>query len=112
MEKKEFQSLFKAYMKERGFKVKGNCVYQFVDDQYIIVVHLDHHPYTKGYFIEYGAIYEPDAEQRQKKSLQKTDFGSFFLFTTDSNDDLNQYPIENLNCRVDSKILTNYFEYR
>ena len=27
MDKKEFQILFKNYMKERGFKVKGNCAY-------------------------------------------------------------------------------------
>jgi len=111
MEKKELQNLFKTYMKEMGFKVKGNCAYQFVDDQYIIGVCLDHHPYSKGYFVEYGAIYEPDAIQRQKVLSGKCDFRRFFLFTTDPDDDLNQYPIENPNYRVDSNILTDCFEY-
>ena len=46
MDKKDFQNLFKAYMKERGFKIKGNCAYQFIDDQYIIGIYLDHHPLT------------------------------------------------------------------
>ena len=111
MDKKEFQNLFKSYMKAKGFRIKGQGAYQFVDDQYIIGVSLDHHPFTKGYFVEYGAIYEPDAIQRQKGLLGKCDFRSFFLFTTDSNDDLNKYPIENLKCRVDYNVLTDYFEY-
>ena len=71
MDKKEFQNLFKIYMKEKGFRIKGQCAYQFVDDQYIIGIHLDHHPYTKGYFVEYCAIYDPDAIQRQKVLLGK-----------------------------------------
>ena len=111
MDKKDFQNLFKAYMKERGFKIKGNCAYQFIDDQYIIGIYLDHHPYTKGYFVEYGAIYEPDAIQRQKVLSGKCDFSRFFLFTADPDDDLKQHPIENPNCCVKRNILTDCFEY-
>ena len=47
MDKKEFQNLFKIYMKEKGFRIKGQCAYQFVDDQYIIGIHLDHHHIRK-----------------------------------------------------------------
>ena len=107
MDKKEFRNLFKAYMKEKGFKVRGRYAYQFVDDQYIIGVSLDHHPFTKGYILEYGAIYEPVDVQHSIAF----DFRSFFLFTTDPNEDLNKYPIENLKCRVDYNVLTDYFEY-
>ena len=110
MDKKEFQDIFKTYMRSQGFRVKGNCAYQFLDDQYVIGIYLDHHPYAEAYFIEYGAIYEPDSIQRQKTLSGKADYRMRFRFTANPNDDLFQYLLED-NCCFDRRVLIDYFEY-
>ncbi len=111
MDKKEFQNMFKIYMRSKGFRVRGNCAYQFIDDQYVIGVYLDHHPFVKAYFVEYGAIYEPDSTQRKKILSGKSDFRMCFQFTVDPSDDLDHYQIEDLSRYFDRSVVIDWFDY-
>ena len=60
MEKKMFQKIVKDRLKIEGFKIKGNNSYKLLGKDYLIGVMLDHNPYCRGYFIEYGVVYLPD----------------------------------------------------
>lgn len=60
MDKKEVQKVIRDKMRVLGFRSKGNCFHKIIDDDYVIGIYLDHHPFCKGYYIEYGAIYLPD----------------------------------------------------
>ena len=109
MEKKEFQQIFKSYMKGLGFKTKRNRCYKYLDDDYLIAVWLDHYPFDKAYYVCYGAVYMPD-----EYMLPHTDLGDWesrFEFTTDPNDDLNSYDIVYSKDRYSRKELVEYFEY-
>jgi len=94
MEKKEVQRLFKEYMKEQGFSVKGNRCFKHVDDQYIIGIWLDHSSFGKVYRIVYGVIYLPTEEDKQFPFANSCDWSSRFYFTKDPSDDLAKYPVE------------------
>ncbi|MBR2315084.1 MAG: hypothetical protein IKA56_00430 [Clostridia bacterium] len=109
MEKKEFQKLFKDYMKSKGFKIKGNCGFKYIDGDYAIGVWLDHHPFTKGYFVEYGAVYYPN--NKEHPLCTTGDWSSRFYFTSNSGDDLEQYGIGYLNKHFDRAKVVDWFEY-
>ncbi len=110
MEKREVQKFIKNKMKELGFRSRGNGLYKILDDNYLIGIYMDHHPYCKGYFIEYGVIYLPDDEKMPFRG--DFDWSSRFFFTTDPEDDLSKYHFD-----VDEadenfyKKIFDYFEY-
>lgn len=108
MEKKLLKKIFKEYMKEIGFRSKGNICYKPVTDDYLIVVFLEHCSYKNAYRVVYGVIYEPDTVQFP--AVPKTDWSRKFLFTMDSLDDLSQYHLEDLQSNYDLK-LVNWFDY-
>lgn len=89
MEKKEAQQIFKKYMKSQGFKIKGNCAYKYVDDNYLVCAALDHRPFGNEYGIDFGAIYNPTEEDWPFHNFM--DWRSCFMFTTEPEDDLNKY---------------------
>lgn len=107
MEKKEFQKIVKDKMKKLGFQSRRNNYYKIVDDDYLIGVSLDHHPFCKGYFVEFGVIYLPDEEKLPFDGWY--DWNAWFVFTKVPEDDLRKYHIENLD--VDDDDLVDYFEY-
>ena len=93
MEKKEFQKIVRARLKKEGFTVKGNYAHKILDDDYLIGVDMDHHPFCKGYFINYGVIYLPDSIKFPPyKGF--CDWDNHFDFTKNPEDDLNDYPLE------------------
>lgn len=110
MEKKEVQKFIKNKMKELGFRSRGNGLYKILDDNYLIGIYMDHHPYCKGYFIDYGAIYLPDDEKMPFRG--DFDWSSTFFFTTDPEDNLSKYHFDVDEVDEDSygKII-EYFEY-
>lgn len=107
MEKSDFQKIVKNYFKEKGFRFKGNNGYKLVDDDYLIGVSLDHNPYCKGYFIEYGVVFLPDAKKFPFKGF--FDWDDRFLFTKNLNEDLRKFQIDGIEYDEDS--LTECFEY-
>lgn len=107
MEKKEFQKIVKDKMKKLGFQSRRNNYYKIVDDDYLIGVSLDHHPFCKGYFVEFGVIYLPDEEKLPFDGWY--DWNAWFVFAKMPEDDLRKYHIENLD--VDDDDLVDYFEY-
>lgn len=109
MEKKSFQDLFKKEMKALGFRSRGKYCYKFLSDDYLVGVWLDHCPYAKAYYIEYGVIYEPDEKRLPFAGL--CDWSSRFIFTVNPNDDLAYFPIENSNYKINRSILVDWFEY-
>ena len=108
MEKKEFQKLFKDYMKSKGFTIKGSRTYKFLDDNYLVGVRLDHHPFTRGYFIEYGVRYFPD---NNKNPFDRGDWSFCFWFTANPGDDLNKYDLGDLDKNCDRTKVVDWFEY-
>ena len=108
MEKKEFQKLFKEYVKKMGFSVQGNCFYKIIDTDYAITLYLDHHPYDESYFIEYGAIYEFDSTIKVSYQIC---WDYRFCFTTDFNDDLNHYNIEDIDKNFTRDKIVDWFDY-
>ena len=110
MEKKEVQKFIKNKMKKLGFRSRGNGLYKILDDSYLIGIYMDHHPYCKGYFIEYGVIYLPDDEKMPFRG--DFDWRGRFFFTTDPEDDLSKYhfDVEEADENFPEKIV-DYFEY-
>ncbi len=112
MDKKEFQQIVKHKLKDRGFRAKGNYHYIIINSRYWAGIKLDHHPYCRGYYIEYGGIYDP-----------ANDFSPFhfgfdlsyrFVFSKKPNDDLGRYDISNPiieNIYKPDCPFTEYFEY-
>lgn len=90
MDKKQFQCLFKQYMKKLGFRSKGNVCYKPVSDTYLIVVYLEHWLYHGAYRIVYGVIYEP--ETMPPSPLTKTDWSSNFRFAEGVSDEASRPP--------------------
>ena len=107
MEKKEFQKTVKDKLKSIGFTVKGNNAYKILDADYLIGVSLDHNPYCKGYFIEYGVVYLPDEKKIPFKGF--FDWDDRFLFTREADADLGKYQIQEM--EYDEDELTECFEY-
>lgn len=107
MEKKEFQKIVRDKMKVLGFRSRGNNHYKVLDDDYLIGVSLDHHPFCKGYFIDYGVIYLPDEEKLPFWGW--CDWSASFLFTETPEDDLTKYHIEDMD--ITDEYLVAYFEY-
>lgn len=81
MDKKELQKVFKSTMKDLGYTVRGTKSYRYITDDYIVVVMLDHNPYSKSYFVEYGVIFEPD--ERYFPIGRWLDWDSRFKFSSD-----------------------------
>ena len=109
MEKKEFQKIFKDYMKGLGFQSKGNISWKYLSEDYMIAVMLDHSSYTTAYYITYGVVYE--ADKMEKPFRGKRDWSESFYFTKDPADDLSAYPIENL-CGSFYRSLIGEFDYQ
>lgn len=107
MEKRDFQKIVKSYFKGKGFQFKGNNGYKILNDDYLIGVSLDHNPYCKGYFIEYGVVFLPDEKKFPFKVF--FDWDDRFLFTKSSNDDLGKCQINEI--QYDEDKLTECFEY-
>lgn len=113
MEKKEFQKIVRARLKDEGFTVKGNYAHKILDGDYLIGVEMDHHPFCKGYFINFGVIYLPD-ERKYPPFQGFCDWRSWFDFTKDPHDDLWKYSLEDYAIGegiYDESVLVNYFEY-
>lgn len=108
MEKKEFQKLFKNYMKGLGFQSRGNNCCKFLTNDYMIFVMLEHCSYRSAYYVKYGAVYE--ANQMQKPFSGKSDWSSHFYFTSDKADDLTRYPLEDQYTNFEFKLI-NWFDY-
>lgn len=81
MEKTELQKLFKSYMKNLGYRCKGNICHKALDSDYLVVVFLEHSSFQIAYRIRYGVIYEYDSDR--PAPLTKTDWSSRFLFGQD-----------------------------
>lgn len=107
MEKKEFQNVVKDKMKVLGFRIKGNNCYKVLDNNYLIGVSLDHHPYCKGYFVEYGGLYLPDEWKIPFRG--EYDWDNRFIFTINSKDNLLHYHIESIDENEEG--LVDYCEY-
>ena len=113
MEKKEFQKIVRARLKKEGFVVKGNYAHKILDDDYLVGVELEHHPFCKGYFINYCVIYLPD-ERKYPPFQGFCDWDDHFDFTKNPEDNLNNYPLEENTVRdkvYDEDALVRYFEY-
>lgn len=110
MEKRTFQKLFRDYMKNLGFRTKGNLCYKYLEDDYLIVVSLEHSSFQSAYAVEYGVIYEASPDKATVST--KTDWSAYFYFTVDPSDDLELYPLENLHSNFAKKLidLFNYDE--
>lgn len=108
MEKEMFRKLFQEYMKKLGFRAKGNICYQYLDDDYLVVVFLDHSPYGREYCVGYGPVYEADSTKNAAST--KTDRCEYFYFTSDQAADLAQYPLDDLQSSFGGK-LTTWFDY-
>ena len=108
MEKKQFQNLFRRYMKDLDFHSKGNVCYKYISDDYLIVAFLEHCSYRSAYRVVYGVIYEPNSIV--SSSLTKTDWRGEFLFTLETSDDLSKYPIDELQSSFYLK-LVDWFDY-
>ena len=110
MEKREVQKFIKNKMKKLGFRSRGNGLYKILDDSYLIGIYMDHHPYSKGYFVDYGVIYLPDDEKMPFRG--DFDWRGRFFFTTDPEDDLSKYhfDVEEADENFPEKIV-DYFEY-
>lgn len=74
MTSKEAKNIIKSQFEQLGFQTKGNVCYKFVDEEYLVGVHLDHHPFRKAYFLECGGVYLPDE--------RKTPFNGWFDYST------------------------------
>ena len=107
MKKSEFQKIVKNKLTELGFINNGINFHKIIDDDYLVGVCLDHNPYCKGYFIEFGVIYLPDEKKLPFDGFW--DWDCTFLFTVDPCDDLKKYDLEELWSHNDS--LTECFEY-
>lgn len=94
MEKKEFQKLFKTYMKGLGYRSRGNMCFKYLEPDYLVFVSLVHSSWVQGYQLRYGVVYE--ADQLAAPFSGKSDWSLNFLFTTEPSDDLAQYPLENI----------------
>lgn len=108
MEKKDFQKLFRNYMKAKGFQVKGNYSHKFLGDDYLIGVWLDHHPFLKAYFVEYGVIYAPDEKRLPFSGW--CDWTARFQFAANPDEDLRDYPIEDMDKWLRPQVI-DWFEY-
>ena len=107
MEKKMFQKIVKDRLKIEGLKIKGNNSYKLLGKDYLIGVMLDHDPYCRGYFIEYGVVYLPDESKFPFQGF--CDWDDRFLFTKEVNGKLEQFQIDEL--EYDEETLTECFEY-
>ena len=107
MKKNDFQRIVKIFFKEKGFIFKGNNGYKILSNDYLIGISLDHNPYCKGYFIEYGAVFLPDEKKYPFRGF--FDWDDRFLFTKGLNEDLKKYPINET--EYDEDKLTECFEY-
>lgn len=94
MEKKEFQKLFKTYMKGLGYRSRGNICFRYQEPDYLIFVMLEHSSWQQGYSLEYGVVYE--ADQLTAPFSGKSDWSLNFLFTKEPSDDLACYPLEDI----------------
>ena len=88
MEKKEVQVIVKEKLKSYGFKSRGNNHYKMIEDDYMVGVSLDHHPFRKAYFIEYGGVFLPD--EKKVPFCGFYDWMGWFLFTQNAEDNLEQ----------------------
>lgn len=105
MEKKEFQKIARDKLKSEGFRVRGNYCYKRIDEDYLVFITLDHSPYHRGYYIEYGGLYS----REEIPPWWDSDWNERFLFTENPDDDLEKYNIENLRYMTDG--LVECFEY-
>ena len=109
MEKQEVQKAFKEHMKKLDFCSRGNISYRYLTDDYLVFVRIEHSSYYSAYRVGYGAVYEADRIQGPFKG--KGDWSFHFEFTPDESDDLDRYPLEDLNSHFDGK-LTPDFAYK
>ena len=107
MEKKEAYKIVKNKFKILGYTGKGNVYYKILDDNYIVGVWIDHDPYSKGFFIEYGVLYLFDEDNLAFNGY--VDWEDRFLFTEDSDDTLDKYQIRDIEFIEDG--LTECFQY-
>lgn len=107
MEKKDVQRILREKMKKIGFESKGNYHYKKVEEDYMVGVWLEHHPYCNGYFVEYGALFLPDERKMPFRGF--CDWSMRFEFTKKAEDNLKNYPLENI--FYSDKGLIDYFEY-
>ena len=110
MEKKEFQKLFKTYMKELGYRSRKNICFMYPKPDYLVFVLLEHSSWQEAYHLEYGVVYE--ADQLTAPFSGRSDWSLNFLFTTDPSDDLARYPLDDLELRYGREldICFNYSE--
>lgn len=113
MDKQEVHQLVKSKLKPLGFKKRGNYYYKIINDNYWAGIYLDHHPYCKGYFFEYGGKYLPNSSWKTPY-FPPFDWDNRFLFTITPEDDLSLF-IHDPDCysnlwHPDSKLI-DYFEY-
>ncbi len=112
MEKKELQKFVKSKLKPLGFRSHGNYIYKTISDNYRAGIYLDHHPFCKGYFIEYGGRYFLNTDG-ESPFFPPFDWEERFLFTIDPAEDLSKY-IHEPDCRLvraPGAKLVDYFEY-
>ena len=111
MEKKEVQKLLKEMMKEYGFKSRGNHHYKIIEEDYLIGVSLDHHPFRKAYFIEYAALFLPAEEKMPSgKFCGFCDWNKRFLFTQNGDEEYLRQGLEK-SIWGDGTELVDYLEY-
>lgn len=110
MEKKEFLKLFKNYMKGLGYRSRGNICFRYPEPDYLVYVMLEHSSWEKAYHLEYGVVYE--ADRLTGPFSGKSDWSLNFLFTVEPGDDLERYPLEEIDLRYgrELSICFNYEE--
>lgn len=107
MEKKDFKRIVKEFFKAKGFQFKGNNGYKLISDDYLIGLSLDHSPYCKGYFVEYGVVFLPDENKFPFKGFY--DWNDRFLFAKDLNEKLENFQMNEK--QYDEEILAECYEY-
>lgn len=107
MTKEDVKKILKQKMQALGFVTRQNKHYKILNEDYLIGVWLDHHPFCKAYYFEYGAIYLPDEEKMPFKGY--CDWDKRFIFTKNPSDDLKNYDITET--YIYGQELIDYFEY-
>lgn len=106
MIKKEIKKIFKEKMTKLDFEVKGNVARRMIEEYYQVEVALEHHPFDKGYYIEFGVKF---LEKNHIDYSYNIDWNSYFLFT--STKDQNLYDFDLSEIRKSSELI-NYFDYK
>lgn len=82
MTSKESKKIIKSQFEQLGFQSKGNLCFKQIDEEYLVGVFLDHHPFRKAYFVECGGVYLPD--ERKTPFHGWFDYSTSFQFRTES----------------------------